>query len=217
MGAALSSSHAVCSSFLLTLCPCPSVGSLPQETVLHSCSSVSPFHGLQFSMSCSGMGFSFHRATAPARSLLQRGLLTGSQPPLGIPLLQRKVFHGLQVGICSTVNLHGLQGQPAPPWSALWAAENLCSGAWSTSCPPSALTMGPAEFFLTYSHWFLSAAILLCRGVFFHLLTYVTQEALPPSLMGPALASGGSGWQPAGTGSSDMGAASGSFSQEPPL
>uniref|UniRef100_A0A663FDX8 Endosomal transmembrane epsin interactor 1 n=1 Tax=Aquila chrysaetos chrysaetos TaxID=223781 RepID=A0A663FDX8_AQUCH len=61
----------------------------------------------------SSVGSSLHRSTGPARSLLQCRLPTGSQPPSGIHLLQHGVFHGLQVDICSTVDLCGLQGDRA--------------------------------------------------------------------------------------------------------
>ncbi|KAK4831466.1 hypothetical protein QYF61_017714 [Mycteria americana] len=57
---------------------------------------------------------SLHGVTGPARSLLQHGLPMGSQPPSGIHLLQCGVLHGLQVDICSTIYLHGLQGDSLP-------------------------------------------------------------------------------------------------------
>jgi len=44
----------------------------------------------------------------------------------------------------------GCRAQPDPPLSPPWAAGNLCSGAWSTSCPPSALTSGSAGLFLSH-------------------------------------------------------------------
>ena len=63
---------------------------------------------------CSSVGSSLHRSTGPARSLLQHSLPTGPQPPSGIHLLWHGVFHGLQVYICSTVDLY----EPASPWSS---------------------------------------------------------------------------------------------------
>ncbi|KAK4807205.1 hypothetical protein QYF61_024325 [Mycteria americana] len=79
---------------------------------------------------------SLHRSIGPARSLLQRRLPTGSQPLSGIHLLWHGVLHGLQVDICSTVNLHGLQGDNLPHHGRHHRLQgNLCSGAWSTSSP----------------------------------------------------------------------------------
>jgi len=46
----------------------------------------------------------------------------GSQPPSGIHLLRCGVLHGLWLYVCSTMDLHGLQGQPASPWSSPRAA-----------------------------------------------------------------------------------------------
>jgi len=52
---------------------------------------------------------------------------------------------------------------------------------------------------------------------FLPFLQHVTTEALPLLLMGLALASGGSVLEPAALALSDVGEASGSFSQKPPL
>ena len=116
-----------------------------------NCSSMGPFHRVQsfrngllqhgspvgpqvlLEKTCSSVDSS-PQATGPARSLLQHGLPTGSQPPLGIHLLQHGVLHRLQVDICSTVNLHGLQGDSLPHHGLHHGLQgNLCSGAWSTS------------------------------------------------------------------------------------
>jgi len=77
-------------------------------------------------------------STGPARALLKQGLLSmGSQPPSGIHLLWRGVLHGLQVDICSTMDLHGLQGDNLPHHDLLHKVQaNLCSSAWSISPPP---------------------------------------------------------------------------------
>jgi len=63
-------------------------------------------------------------ATSPATSLLQRRLSMGSQPASGIHLLWHGVCPGLQVEICSTVDLHQLRGNSLlhHDLSALWAA-----------------------------------------------------------------------------------------------
>ncbi|KAK4820738.1 hypothetical protein QYF61_004419 [Mycteria americana] len=118
-----------------------------------NCSSVGPFQGVQSfrnrllrvgpprshkscQQTCSSVGSSLHGATGPARSLLQHGLPTGSQPPSGIHLLQHGVLHGMQVDICSTMDLHGLQGDSLPHHGLHQGLQgNLCSGAWSTLSP----------------------------------------------------------------------------------
>jgi len=115
----------LCCSFL-SFFPCSNVGSLPRETALHELLQCwffpraavlqellqrgSPTGSQVLQQTCSGVGSFSHGATGPARSLLQCGLPTGSWPPLGIHLLQRGVFPGLWVGICSPVELHGLEG-----------------------------------------------------------------------------------------------------------
>ena len=103
---------------------------------------------------CSSVVSSLHGSTGPARNLLQRGLPTGSQRPWGIPLLRCGVLHGLQVDICSTVNLHGLQGDSLPHHGLPHGLQgNLCSGAWSTSSPSFFTDLGVCRVVsLTYSH-----------------------------------------------------------------
>lgn len=63
---------------------------------------------------CFKVGFSLHGATAPARSLLQHGHLTVSQPPSGIHLLQLRLLHKIQVDLCIPVKFLGLQGNLSP-------------------------------------------------------------------------------------------------------
>jgi len=104
-----------------------------------------PTHVKQSSMNCFSLGghkscqqtcFPLHGSTGPARSLLQHGLSTASQPPLGIHLLRRGVLCGLQMEICSTMDVHGLQGDSLPHHGLLHRLQgNLCSGAWNTSSP----------------------------------------------------------------------------------
>jgi len=133
-GLAVSSSHisAIPSSSgagLLTLFPCSSIGSLPRETVLHEllqCGSL-PQGVVLWEQTvpawvpCGVTSPTSKPApawaplsTGPARSLLQHGLPVASQPSSGIPLLWCGLFHGLQMDICSTVDLHGLQGDSLP-------------------------------------------------------------------------------------------------------
>jgi len=170
MGVMVSSSHIVSAApfssegGLLTLFP--SVGSHPWETVLHELL----HHGSfpwgavlqeQTDPACVPRRVTIpasnpapawlHWAIRPARSLLQHGLPTGSQPPSGIPLLQLGVPPGLQVDICSTMDHLGLQGHSLPHHSLLHKLQgNLCSGALSTSSPPSSLAFVSAELFLSH-------------------------------------------------------------------
>jgi len=157
-------------------------------------------HGLLF----------LHVSAGPGRGLLHLRLPTGSQPHLGIQLLQRVVFHGLQVDICSTVDLHGLQGDSLPH-------HGLHHGLQGKTFYSGILRIFSPSFFtdpavcrvvsLTWSHSSLSTA---APQQVFPLPKYAVAEALPLSLMGSVLASSGSILEPAGIGSIRHG---GSFSQ----
>ena len=98
------------------------------------CPSVSPPWGHKpCQQTCSGVGSSLHRSCwEPAPVWALHGI-TGSSGH--IHLLQRGVLHGLQVDICSTVDLHGLQGNNLPRHGLLLGLQekNLCSGAQSIS------------------------------------------------------------------------------------
>jgi len=84
-------------------------------------------------------------------NMLQRWLPRGSQPPSDIYLFRHGVFHGLQVGICSTMDLHGLQGNSLPHHGLLHGLQgNLCSSVWSTSSPSSFIDLVSAELFLSH-------------------------------------------------------------------
>lgn len=83
---------------------------------------------------CSSLGFSLRRRAGPVKSLLQCRLSIGSQPPLGVHLLQCGVLLGLQVDICSTVDLPGLQrGSLLNHGLHHRLQGKLLSTAWSTS------------------------------------------------------------------------------------
>ena len=130
----------LCRSSLLTLFPCSSGGSLPRETVLHELLQREAFPRAAVLHKLLQRGGS---QLLPA-NLLHRGLLSprGHRPcqepaPAGashratasfghIRLLRPGLLHGLQVDICSTVDLCGLQGD-------LWAALTLPSHG--CSCP----------------------------------------------------------------------------------
>ncbi|KAM9591464.1 uncharacterized protein ACIBXB_006257 [Morphnus guianensis] len=166
------------------------------------CSSVGPSRGHKsFQKTCSSVGSSLHRSAGPARSLLQRGVPSGSQPPSGTHLLRRGVLHGLQVDICSTVDLHGLQGDSLPHHGLHHGLQgNLCSGAWSTSSPSFFTDLGVCRVVsLTCSH--SSLRLPFTSVPTFFLLKNVIPEALPLSLIGSALAGGRSVLEPAGMGS----------------
>jgi len=169
-------------SVAVTLSPSSTVRSLPRQTVLHKV--------LQYE--------SFPRAAAlhelPQHGSLPWDAALQEQPaavrvPHGVTSPARKpalVWAPLSIGpqvlagACSSVGspwghsllhhslLHRLQG-------------NLCSGAWRTSSPTFS-----AWLFLSCSHSTLPAAVAQQLLPF---LKHVISEALPPSLMGSALAS----------------------------
>jgi len=132
-------------------------GSLAPSSQLDSGEkNISPLRGHKhWQQTCSSTGSCLHGCTGPARSLLQRRIPRRSQPPPGIPLLWRGALPGLQVGLCSPpMGLHGLQGHSLPHHGLLQGLQgNLCSGAWSTSCPSFCTDRGVCRAAaLTQSH-----------------------------------------------------------------
>jgi len=152
------------------------------ETVFHKLSNASPSHGLQLftncpsmgpsprvqsfrnrllqhgspwghqpcQQTCSGVGSSLPGSAGSGRSL---PLSTGSQLPSGIPLLQPwGPFHGLQVEICSTVDLHGMQGTACLTMVFITSCKGRVSAPTSRAPPPppSSLTVVSAELFLSH-------------------------------------------------------------------
>ena len=95
-------------------------------------------------------------------------------------MLRRGVLPGLQEGICSTADGHGLWAQPA---LSPWAEGSLCRSAPPPRPPPppplAALTSVFAEVFPS-----------LPSSSQVSLLQYLNPEAQPPSLIGSALARG---------------------------
>ena len=159
---------------------CPSVGPFTMRCSPSGadCSSVGPPWGHKpCQQTCSSMGSSFHAATGPGRSLLQRGLSTGSQPASGILLLQRGLLLGLQVNIFSTVDLHGLQGDSLPQHGLHYRLQgNLCSGTWTTSSPSFFTDLGVCRVVsLTFSHSSLLPQNVLMQ-VFFPFLNTLSQR-----------------------------------------
>jgi len=131
------------------------------------------------------------------------------------PALAWGPFHGLQVDICSTVDLYGLQGDNRPHHGLHHELQgkSLCSSISSISSPSFFTDLGVCRVVsLTLSHSSLSTAVSL--QFFLPLLKYVITEALPLLLIGLALASDRSILEPASTGFIRHG---GSFSQKPPL
>ena len=234
----------LCRSFLLTLFPCSCLGSLPQQTVLHELlqhgsfpltavlhklpqrGSLPRLVALQEQAAPARVP---HRVTSPAskpapvwaslsagpaRSLLQHELPMGSQPPSGTSTCSS--VGSLPQAAGGYLLHHGppwtAGGQPASPWSSPWAAGESLLWCLKHLLPLILHCFGVCRVAsLTYSH----SCVTL--HFFSLLLKYVIPEALPPSLMGSALASSGSILEPAGIGSIGHGEASGSFSQKPPL
>ncbi|XP_063187185.1 uncharacterized protein LOC134513912 [Chroicocephalus ridibundus] len=200
-----------------------------------NCSRVDPFHRVEsFRKRLLQHGSPTGSQILPA-NVIQHGLLSPwghrlcwEPAPAGdlhgdtasfkcIYLLRCGVLHRLQVDFCSATNLQDLQGDSLPHHALHHMLQgNLCSGTWSTS---------PCSFFtdfdvcrvvsLTYSHSSLSSCF--STAVLFLFLKYVIPEVLATSLIGSALASGGSILKLASFGSVRHGGASSSFSQKPPL
>jgi len=164
---------------LLALCPCSIVGSLPRETVVHELLQCESFpqgatlhellqHGsLSWSavlqkraaprghkscqQTCSSVGSCLHGSTCPGRSLLQCWVSTGSQPPWGISLLLCGVLPRLQMEICSTVDLHGLQGTACLTMVFSAVCRRISAPTPGVPPPPpSSLTLESAELFLSH-------------------------------------------------------------------
>jgi len=121
---------------------------------------------------------SFHEPKGPARSLLQRGLSTGSQLPLGICLLRYGVLHRLQVDICSTMDLHGLQGDTCLTMVFITRSKGRLSAPTSRahSSPSFSTDLGVCRVVsFTSSHSSLLSAILL-HFFFFPFLNMLSQR-----------------------------------------
>jgi len=157
MGVTVSSSHLVSAApsssggGLLTLCPCSSVRSLSWETVLHKLPQLSPT-GCSFSQlpqrgslprgavlqEQAALVWVPHGVTSPASkpapAWAPHGVTTSFRHP---PAPAWGPFHGLQVDICSTVDLHGLQGYSLPHHGFHHGLQGktLCSSVLSTSSP----------------------------------------------------------------------------------
>jgi len=184
-----------------------SMGCSPSETDCFSVGSLRAHKPCQQTCSSVGSSLPMGPQVLPeaccSMGLPQRHSLLRAHPPAPA----WGFFHGLQVDICCTVNLHGLQWDSLPHHGLHHRLQgNLCSGTWSTSSL-FFTDLGVCRVVaLTYSH---SSLQLQLRRFFSPLLQYVDTEALPLSLMGSTLASGGSVLELAGIGSVIRG---GSFS-----
>ena len=192
MGVWVSSSHIVSAAPSssggggLTLFPCSSMGSLPGETVLHKLLQRESFPRAAVLHKLLQCGSPAGSQVLPA-NLLQFGLLSpqvhrSCQEPAPvwashgviasfgrICLLWCGVLHGWQVDICSSANLHGLQGDSLPSHHRLQG--NLCSGI--PPPPPSSLTLVSAWWFLSHPTPLSAAGF---SAVFFPFLNMSSQR-----------------------------------------
>ena len=201
-----------------------------------NCSSVGPFHGVQsFRNRLLQRGSPAGSQVLPA-NLLQRGLLS----PWGHRSCQEpapaRASHGVTASFghppalvwgppwaAGGYLLHrgppwAAGGQPASPWSSPGAAgESLCSGAWSTSSPSFFTDLGVCRVvFLTYSNSSLWLQLLFCSN-FSPFLNMLSQRHYHRCWWARPWPAAGPSWSRLALALSDMGEASSSFSQKPPL
>ena len=186
------------------------MGCCPSDT---DCSSVDPpWDHKPCQQNCSGMGSSLHRSTGSGRSLLQSGAPHGATVAFRHPpALAWGAFHRLQVDICCTMDLLGLQGDNLPHHGLHHDLEGktFCSNILNTSSPSFFTDLGVCRF---DSHFIslLSNCHLTAVLFFLPFVKSIITEALPLFLIALALASSRSVLEPAGTGCIRYG---GSFSQ----
>jgi len=206
MGVSVSSSHVVCAapSFsgggLLTLCPCLSMGSLPQETVLHELLQRESFpqhavlhERLQRGSLARGAvlqeqaapAWVPHRGTSPAPvwapistgPQVLPGACSSAGSPQGHSLLQASPCSGMGSSL-------GCRWRSAPPWASMdcrvkpaspWsssqaAGESLLQHLEHLLSSASALTLVSAELLLSH----ILTPLSHCR--FFARLKYLSQR-----------------------------------------
>jgi len=185
------------------------------------CSCMGPSHKLWFFMNCSSVGpLQGHKPCQQTCSIVGSCLHRSCQEPApwwashGVTASFRHppaLVWGPPWAVGGDLLPHGplwLQGQPASPWSAPWLQGNFCSRAWSTFSHFFCTDLGVCRAIpLASSHSSLPLQI------FPPLLHYGITEALPPLLVGSALASSRSILGPAGI---DSVRHRGSFSQKSP-
>jgi len=226
MGVTVSSSHVVSAAptssggGLLTLFPFSSVRSLSLETSLHKSHQCEPFP-------CAAALHELPQCGFPPWGAVLQEQADPAWVPHGVtasfghpPAPAWGPFHGLQVEICSTV-------VELPPWAAGNSlphhglhhglqGKTLCSSVWSTS-PSSFFTDLGVCRVVSFTSSQSSLPLQFHCSFFLPRLNYVITEAIPPLLIGLALASGGSILELAGTGLPNVGEASHSFLQKTPL
>jgi len=160
-----------------------------------NCPSVGPSHGVQsFRNRLLQHGSPMGSEALPA-NLLRRGLLSppvcrssqepaSARAPHGVtasfrhtPALAWGLFHGLQVDICSTVDLHGLQGHNLPHHGLHQGLQgkNLSSSILSTSSSSFCTDLSACRVVsFTLSHSPLSTAVP--EQFFFPFLNMLSQK-----------------------------------------
>jgi len=189
MGAVVSSSHIVSAALPLLppqeedsspSSPAPVWGLSHMRQFCTTFSKVNPSHRLQLFTNCSSVG-----PPQGHKSCQQTCSSVGF--PRGHSLLQAPPpAHGLQVNICSTVDLHGLQGDSLPHHGLLHGLQGISVLLPGPPPPPcSLLTLVSAALFLSRVLTPLFHCSFCCAGLlFFPLLKYVLTEVLLPLLMG---------------------------------
>lgn len=130
------------------LFPCTSVGSFPQETALHKTFQHGPFPWVKsFRTDCSYVCFpQGHRSwqgLAPVQALYRLPTPSGCTN-----LLHCGVLQGLQVNICSTLNLYGLHGDSLPHHGLHMGCRAISAAAPGVSLlTPFSVTLVPARYF----------------------------------------------------------------------
>jgi len=199
-GVVVSSSHIVSAApsssggGLLRLFPCSSVRSLSWETVLHKLLQHESFpwaaalHELPLRGSFP-QGAVLQEQAAPV--WVHHGVTSPASKPASVrashgvtgsfrhpPAPTWGPFHGLQVDLCSTVDLHGLQGDNLPHHglSHELQGKTLCFSICSTSSPSFFTDLGVCRIVsLTSSHSSLFTAVSL-PVFFFPFLNMLSQR-----------------------------------------
>jgi len=117
---------------------------------------------------CSLVGFSLHGSTGHCEQTVPLRAPHGVTASFGHSPAPACGPPWLQVHICSTVDVHGLQADSLPHNGLHHKLQgNLCSGAWSTSSPSFFPDLGVCRVIsLTYSHYSVRLHVLPHR-IFF--------------------------------------------------